>query len=65
MSIDNKSNRYLKVKEGIRKRSRCWLKDFPKAKVNEKNVVKKYLILQTRNEKVKTRFSLDEKVWET
>ena len=31
----------------------------------KKNVVKKYLILQTRNEKLKARFSLDEKVWET
>ena len=65
MSIDNKLDRYLKVKEGIRKKSRFWVTDFAKAKVNEKNVVKKYLILQTRNKKVKTKFSLDKKVWET
>ena len=65
MSIDNKLDRYLKVKEGIRKKSRFWVTDFAKTKVNEKNVVKKYLILQTRNKKVKTKFSLDKKVWET
>ena len=40
MFIDDKLNRYLKLKEASRKRSRSGLTDFEKTKVNENDVVK-------------------------